>query len=213
MCANYVGEANPWTAYRWDERKTFRSLVQQRSLVCVPALVCFKRASSQKEKQRNDRVRGFHLSGQQFHRASPEHLSFLTRRHDCWRFAKAAGVFLYGSVRGGDARDAYGGRKAFRYAICRKAGQTCQVLEHLTGLGLRFRLALAAIGYILIIYVSLAIQIKRWHDRNKSGWWVFINAIPYIGIVWSLLELGFPVGTSGPNRFGLDPRQSKEKRA
>ena len=50
--------------------------------------------------------------------------------------------------------------------------------------------------------MSLAIQVKRWHDRNKSGWWVLIGLIPLIGGIWALIETGFLAGDDGENRFG-----------
>ena len=57
----------------------------------------------------------------------------------------------------------------------------------------------------LVLFWSLiAIQVKRWHDRDKSGWWILINFIPIIGI-WALIENGFLRGTEGKNRFGEDP--------
>ena len=43
---------------------------------------------------------------------------------------------------------------------------------------------------------------KRFHDRNKSAWWVLVSAIPLIGGVWILVECGCLQGTPGPNRFG-----------
>ncbi len=58
---------------------------------------------------------------------------------------------------------------------------------------------------LIILWPSLAIQVKRWHDRNKSGWWVLINIIPIIGPIWSIVENGFLTGTEGSNRFGNDP--------
>jgi uncharacterized membrane protein YhaH (DUF805 family) len=59
--------------------------------------------------------------------------------------------------------------------------------------------------YLLIIWPSLAVSIKRWHDRNKSGWWVLIGLVPIIGGLWALIETGFLPGTIGPNEYGLDP--------
>ena len=57
---------------------------------------------------------------------------------------------------------------------------------------------------LLILWPSFAISIKRWHDRDKSGWWVLINFIPLIGWIWALVQNGFLRGTEGPNRFGAD---------
>ena len=57
----------------------------------------------------------------------------------------------------------------------------------------------------LVLFWSLiAIQVKRWHDRDKSGWWILINFIPIVG-AWALIENGFLRGTEGKNRFGEDP--------
>ncbi len=58
---------------------------------------------------------------------------------------------------------------------------------------------------LLIIWPSLALSIKRWHDRNKSGWWVLIGLVPLIGGIWALIETGFLPGTVGSNEYGLDP--------
>jgi uncharacterized membrane protein YhaH (DUF805 family) len=68
---------------------------------------------------------------------------------------------------------------------------------------------LALVGYLLLlvlIWPALALQVKRWHDRDKSGWWVLIAFIPIIGAFWVLIECGFLDGTPGPNRFGPSPK-------
>ena len=57
---------------------------------------------------------------------------------------------------------------------------------------------------LVCIWSGIAIQVKRWHDRDKSGWWILINFIPFIGF-WALIENGFLRGTDGKNRFGEDP--------
>lgn len=67
----------------------------------------------------------------------------------------------------------------------------------------------AAIGWILIlalIYPSLALQVKRWHDRDKTGWMALIVFIPLIGALWVLIECGFLDGTPGPNKYGPSPK-------
>lgn len=46
---------------------------------------------------------------------------------------------------------------------------------------------------------------KRWHDRNKSGWWNLISFIPIAGPIWAFIELGFLKGTPGANLYGLPP--------
>ena len=55
---------------------------------------------------------------------------------------------------------------------------------------------------LILLWPSLAISIKRFHDRDKSGWWVLLSLIPIIGPIWLFIELGFLPGTPGTNRFG-----------
>ncbi len=58
---------------------------------------------------------------------------------------------------------------------------------------------------LIFLWPSLALAAKRWHDRNKSAWWILIIFIPIVGPIWYLIECGFLRGTEGPNRFGEDP--------
>ena len=58
---------------------------------------------------------------------------------------------------------------------------------------------------IIFLYPAFAITTKRWHDRDKSGWWSLILFVPLVGPIWMLVECGFLRGTEGPNRFGPDP--------
>jgi len=55
----------------------------------------------------------------------------------------------------------------------------------------------------LFTWTGLAMAVKRWHDRGKSGWWVLIGLIPIVGALWSLIELGFLEGTPGPNEYDV----------
>lgn len=64
---------------------------------------------------------------------------------------------------------------------------------------------LSIVIYLAALWPLLALQVKRWHDRDKSGWWVLINLVPFIGGIWALVECGFLEGTKGPNKFGPDP--------
>jgi uncharacterized membrane protein YhaH (DUF805 family) len=58
---------------------------------------------------------------------------------------------------------------------------------------------------IFAVWAGLAIAVKRWHDRGKSGWWILIGFIPYLGALWQFIECGCLRGTEGENRFGGDP--------
>mgnify|MGYP000202236192 FL=1 len=72
---------------------------------------------------------------------------------------------------------------------------------------------LESLVFLLFLWVGLAVQIKRWHDRDKSGWWALLNLIPVIGTLWILIECGFLRGTYGGNRFGPDPLGPPEQPA
>jgi uncharacterized membrane protein YhaH (DUF805 family) len=58
---------------------------------------------------------------------------------------------------------------------------------------------------IPVIFAPLFVQIQRLHDRDKSGWWVLLNAVPCVGLLWALIECGCLPGTPGPNRYGPAP--------
>jgi uncharacterized membrane protein YhaH (DUF805 family) len=58
-----------------------------------------------------------------------------------------------------------------------------------------------AIFVLATIWSLFAVQVKRWHDRNKSGWWCFIGLVPLIGGFWVLIECGFLPGVDEGNRF------------
>ena len=66
-------------------------------------------------------------------------------------------------------------------------------------------MVILAVVVVVATWISLAIGVKRWHDRNKTGWWMLINFVPVIGPFWYLIECGFLKGTSGPNIYGPDP--------
>ncbi len=61
-----------------------------------------------------------------------------------------------------------------------------------------------ALTTALLVWPCAAVSVKRWHDRDKSGWWVLVYLIPLIGLLWTLIANGMVRGTRGPNRFGDD---------
>ncbi len=62
----------------------------------------------------------------------------------------------------------------------------------------------AVIGVVAMGWSSLALNVKRCHDRNRSGWFVLVSAIPIVSI-WYLIDIGFGAGTYGDNDYGPDP--------
>lgn len=67
--------------------------------------------------------------------------------------------------------------------------------------------------FVLAIFIpSIAVVVRRLHDRDMSGWWylgfIVASLIPIVGIIASIafVVLMFLPGTPGPNRFGPDPK-------
>ncbi|MBB4615233.1 DUF805 domain-containing protein [Novosphingobium taihuense] len=73
--------------------------------------------------------------------------------------------------------------------------------------GLLFWLGAGLLGiFVLGSFIpSIAVQVRRFHDQDRSGWMVLLGFIPYVGglIVFIFMCLD---GTRGPNRFGSDPK-------
>lgn len=63
---------------------------------------------------------------------------------------------------------------------------------------------------IVILWPALAVQVKRWHDLNKSGWNILVNLIPLIGPIWAIVQTAVIPGTPGANRYGNDPLGKEE---
>jgi uncharacterized membrane protein YhaH (DUF805 family) len=63
---------------------------------------------------------------------------------------------------------------------------------------------------IVSLWSLLATQVKRWHDRGKSGWWFLIGFIPFVGGLWAFIELGCLDGDAGDNAFGPSPKWSPD---
>ena len=63
----------------------------------------------------------------------------------------------------------------------------------------------ALVLFVAAAWIGLAVGVKRFHDRGKSGWWVLIVLVPVVGGLWYLIECGFLRGTIGPNAYGPDP--------
>ena len=59
---------------------------------------------------------------------------------------------------------------------------------------------------------AISAGVRRLHDTNRSGFFLLISFIPFIGGLVLLFFL-IPEGTKGKNRFGTDPlKRAKRKR-
>jgi uncharacterized membrane protein YhaH (DUF805 family) len=64
---------------------------------------------------------------------------------------------------------------------------------------------LTGIYSLFILLPGLAVTVRRLHDTGRSGWWVLIGLIPFIGsiviLVFTCLE-----SEREENRFGPNPK-------
>ncbi|NVJ61552.1 MAG: DUF805 domain-containing protein [Gammaproteobacteria bacterium] len=55
--------------------------------------------------------------------------------------------------------------------------------------------------FLILLWPVLAMQIKRLHDINLSGWFCVLSLIPYLGVIFQLI-IGFIPGSKSQNKFG-----------
>ena len=52
---------------------------------------------------------------------------------------------------------------------------------------------------------ALAVIVRRLHDQDKSGWFILLQFVPYVGAIVIFVFMCIE-GTKGENRFGPDPK-------
>jgi len=57
---------------------------------------------------------------------------------------------------------------------------------------------------VLLFIPAITSQVRRFHDKDKSGWFILINLIPFVGWI-IVLVICIDKGTAGKNRFGQYP--------
>lgn len=60
---------------------------------------------------------------------------------------------------------------------------------------------LGTIVSLALLLPGIGVGVRRLHDIDKSGWWLFIALIPLVGVIILIVWL-VQSGTPGPNRFG-----------
>jgi uncharacterized membrane protein YhaH (DUF805 family) len=75
----------------------------------------------------------------------------------------------------------------------------CTVLDQLVGLAI-----FSGILCLALLLPGLGLCVRRLHDINKSGWWLFLGLIPFVGaiiiLVWAAQK-----GDEAANDFGEVP--------
>ena len=69
---------------------------------------------------------------------------------------------------------------------------------------------LSTLYYLAVVLPYLAVIVRRLHDTERTGWWMLIAFIPFVGVLILLVFLILQ-GTRGDNRFGPDPKAETAK--
>ena len=97
------------------------------------------------------------------------------------------------------------------------AGNDAQVASELETMGAGFWVAMALVGlwWLGTIIPSLAVAVRRLHDRGLSGWWyagaIILSFVPIVNFLAlfayiALFVLFLLPGEEGPNKWGPDPK-------
>ena len=73
-------------------------------------------------------------------------------------------------------------------------------------------LYLISLALVVLLFIpAITSQVRRFHDKDKSGWFILINLIPFVGWI-IVLVICIDKGTAGKNRFGEYPLKANNKK-
>ncbi|MFW6277750.1 MAG: DUF805 domain-containing protein, partial [Prolixibacteraceae bacterium] len=81
------------------------------------------------------------------------------------------------------------------------------VLDNLFGIAFfgNFYGPLYLLYMLAVLIPALAVAVRRLHDTGKSGWWILISLVPFVGWIVVLILLAME-GEPGDNEYGPDPK-------
>ena len=59
---------------------------------------------------------------------------------------------------------------------------------------------------LAVIIPGLAVEVRRLHDTGRSGWWILIGLVPFIGAIVLLVFL-VQDSQPGANQYGPNPKE------
>lgn len=90
----------------------------------------------------------------------------------------------------------------FNFIVSILVGIISSIIAPIIGMN---TLILSFLYALAIIIPSIAVGVRRLHDTNHSGWWMFISFIPVIGTI--ILLVFFVIDSqAGENRYGPNPK-------
>ena len=59
------------------------------------------------------------------------------------------------------------------------------------------------LGVVLALWMSVAVSVRRFRDRERSPWLLLAGLVPVAGWIWYFIECGFlpPPGARGPRKL------------
>ncbi len=63
----------------------------------------------------------------------------------------------------------------------------------------------ATVYSLAVLLPSIAVAIRRLHDTSRSGWWLLIALVPFIGAIVLIIFYALD-STPGANRYGPNPK-------
>lgn len=61
---------------------------------------------------------------------------------------------------------------------------------------------------LAVLIPSLAVTVRRLHDTGRTGWWILIALIPFIGGIVLLIFMVFD-SELGANEYGPNPKRQE----
>jgi uncharacterized membrane protein YhaH (DUF805 family) len=58
---------------------------------------------------------------------------------------------------------------------------------------------------LAVLIPSIAVTVRRLHDTGRTGWWILINLIPFLGTIILLIFMVLD-SQPGTNRYGPNPK-------
>jgi len=58
---------------------------------------------------------------------------------------------------------------------------------------------------LAVLIPSIAVGVRRLHDIDRTGWWLLVGLVPFIGVI-VLIIFFVTDSTPGSNRYGPNPK-------
>lgn len=71
---------------------------------------------------------------------------------------------------------------------------------------------LSGVFMLALLVPSISVGVRRLHDTGRSGWWLLVGLVPFVGGLW-LLYLAVLDSEAGTNAYGPNPKAGAEMMA